>query len=397
MGADDPHATIVTPVPSVETFHMDPENVMPDTIFPVVTKLKPDAWEIALRNAGILNKFNNILVGLRQGFYCGLENFLLSCTSVPCNHYVLQEDEEFVITKYDKEIELGRLSHGYEPDTPFSLIGHFCTAPLAVIDQGGHKHCVIVNHSYPKNKHCIDSKNLPHDASKKYIINPTETSINMIIDSKKFQCAWGSFLECYLLVADVPEGTQAAVFNVNSAFKNIPTHPSACWFLAIMIKGLIHLDHVLNFSASPASAIFGRVTDAMVRILMSPGIEAIVKWVDDFIFLHYPSCQLVDSSYKYTYSSKLIWSISEELGWPWAPVKFVDFSTTFMYIGFWWDLSAKQVELPEKKVKYLECISDWTHGSLHTAKEAEKIIGTLNHVCLVMPDGHSQMVSLYKF
>jgi hypothetical protein len=369
---------------------MDPENVMPNTIFPIVTKLKPDAWEIALRDAGILNEFDDILVGPTQGFYCGLENFSLSCTSVPCNHYVSQEDEEFVIAKYAEEIELGRLSHGYEPDTLFSLIGHFCIAPLAVIDQDSRKCCVIVNHSYPQNKHCIDLKNLPRDASKKYIIDPTETSINTIIDSKKFQCAWGSFSECYLLVADVPGGAQAAVFNVDSAFRNIPTHPSARRFLAIMIKGLVHLDHVPNFGASPAPAIFGRVADTMVRILMSRGIEAVIKWVDDFIFLHYPSHQLVDSSYEYTYSSKLIWSIAEKLGWPWAPAKFVDFSTTFMYIGFWWDLSMKQVELPEKKkVKYLKCISDWTHGSLHTAKEAEKIIGTLNHVCLVVPDGRS--------
>ena len=120
--------------------------------------------------------------------------------------------------------------------------------------------------------------------------------------------------------------------------------------------------------------------------------------MDNFIFLHYPSCQLIDNSYEYTYSSKLILSIVEELGWPWAPAKFVDFSTAFMYIGFWWDLSMKRVELPEKKkVKYLEHIFDWTHGSLHTAKEAEKIIGTLNHVCLVAPDGCSRMVSLYKF
>ena len=50
---------------------MDLENVTPDTIFQIVTKLKPDAWEIALRDAGILDESNDIPVGLRQGFYCG--------------------------------------------------------------------------------------------------------------------------------------------------------------------------------------------------------------------------------------------------------------------------------------------------------------------------------------
>ena len=140
---------------------MEPGNVTPDDIFPVVTKLKPDAWETALKDAGILDEFNDIPVGLRQGFYCGLENFSLSCMSVPCNHYVSQENEEFVIAKYAEEIELGRLSHGYEPNTLFSLIGHFCTAPLAVIDQGSCKRRVIVNHSYPKINIALTSRIYP--------------------------------------------------------------------------------------------------------------------------------------------------------------------------------------------------------------------------------------------
>ena len=70
-------------------------------------------------------------------------------------------------------------------------------------------------------------------------------------------------------MADAPEGMEAAVFDVDAAFRNIPTHPSARPFLAIMVKGLIHLDHVLNFRASPSPGIFGRVADAMVIILLS--------------------------------------------------------------------------------------------------------------------------------
>ena len=37
------------------------------------------------------------------------------------------------------------------------------------------------------------------------------------------------------------------------------------------------------------------------------------------------------------------------------------------------------------------------HGSSHSVKEAETIIGTLNHVCLIVPEGWSHLVSLYKF
>src|ERR1700678_864252 len=179
-----------------------------------------------------------------------------------------------------------------------------------------YKRRVIVNHSFQKRNSHIELDNLHYNPAGKIIIDPSKTSINTIIDSTKFQCAWGFFSECYLLVANAPEGTQAAVFDVDVAFQNIPTHPSARPFLAIMIKGLIHLDHVLNFGASPSPGIFGRVADAMVKILLNRGIEAVIKWVDDFIFFRYPSRRLSDTSYEFTYSAELIWTIAEELGWP---------------------------------------------------------------------------------
>ena len=378
--------------------HTALQNVLPNPIFPIVTKLKPDAWELALMDAGILAEFNDIPTGLRNGFLCGLENYSLTCTSIPENHYTSQEDEDFIISKYTAEMNLGRISHGYDPHTLFSLIGHFRTSPLAVINRNG-KRRVIVNHSFPKNKTCIDLDLLPRTSTQeKHTINPTQTSINTVIDSKKFQCAWGSFSECYLLVADAPVGTQAAIFDVDAAFRNIPTYSSARPFLDIMLKGLIHLDHVLNFGASPSPGIFGRVADAIVKIFLHRGIEAVIKWVDDFIFLRYPTGCLSDGTYQYKHTAELIWNIANELGWPWAPEKFVDFATSFTYIGFLWDLSAKVVELPKtKKEKYIERISTWTYNSTHTLKEAEVIIGTLNHVCLVVPEGRSRLVSLFKF
>jgi hypothetical protein len=382
----------------VETPITAAQSALRENLYPIVTKLKADALELALMDAGIHEKYKDILIGLREGFPCGLEKFSLARTFIPPNHYTSIEDEEFIITKYAQEIELGRISHGYEPDKLFSLIGHFRTAPLAVIDQGSGKRRVIVNHSYPKNARYIDPKILPRTSDDKYIIDPSELSINTVTDSKMFQCTWGSFAECYLLVADAPVGSQAAVFDVDAAFRNIPTHPSSRRFLAFSIKGLIHLDHVLNFGATPAPGTFGRVADAMVEIFKYRGAESIIKWVDDFIFLRYPTLQSTDGTFAFTYSADLIWRIAEELGWPWAPAKFVDFSTSFLYIGFLWNLATKRVELPDKKKqKYINRLEPWTLGSLHTVKEAEQIIGTLNHVCLVVPEGRSRLVSLYKF
>jgi hypothetical protein len=45
----------------------------------------------------------------------------------------------------------------------------------------------------------------------------------------------------------------------------------------------------------------------------------------------------------------------------------------------------------------LEQISTWTLKSAHTLKEAKVIIGTLNHLCLVVPEGRAHLVALFKF
>jgi hypothetical protein len=233
--------TTATPALCVVTCHMDVRDALLDTIFPIVTKLKPNAWELALANAGILNQFNDIPVGLREGFYCGLENYSLSCTSIPPNHFTSKEDEAFIVSKYAEEITLGRISHGYDPHELFSLIGHFRRAPLTVITRNG-KRRVIVNHSFPHtNKTCILLDNQPQNTSSKIIIDPTQTSINTVIDSKKFQCAWGSFSECYLLVADATEGTQAAIFDVDSAFRKSPPILHLILFLPLCSRSVFIL------------------------------------------------------------------------------------------------------------------------------------------------------------
>ena len=220
MAVDAPPACTAIPVPCAATPPMNVPIVSPEFMFPIITKLKPDAWKIAFEHAGTLLEFSDVPEGLWNGFFVGLENFELSCTSIPENHYTLQDNEELVVKKYNEKIALRRVSHGYEPTTLFSLIGHFCTAPLAVIDQNGEKQHIIVNHLYPRTKNSITLDSLKDISTQNQILSPTVTSINTIIDSTKFQCAWGFFLECYLLVADAIDGSQAAVFDVDSAFCN---------------------------------------------------------------------------------------------------------------------------------------------------------------------------------
>ncbi|KAJ3830917.1 hypothetical protein F5878DRAFT_517069, partial [Lentinula raphanica] len=52
--------------------------------------------------------------------------------------------------------------------------------------------------------------------------------------------------------------------------------------------GRVHLDLALNFGVRSAPGVWGRVADVMAWILKYKGVEALLKWVDDFVFFRYP-------------------------------------------------------------------------------------------------------------
>ncbi|KAF5334069.1 hypothetical protein D9758_017658 [Tetrapyrgos nigripes] len=357
-------------------------------LFPVVTRLRHEAWTRLLIATDGYEKFKKVPEGLRDGFLIGVEDYKLSHTFTPKNHPSASTYSHVISEKFNDEIAKGRISIGFELSYLESIIGPFRTSPLAVIEQKPGKFRIIINHSYPHTPpHIQRLLNPPssssstsstscatdHDPSL-IIIDPEIYSVNSLIDTDKFQCAWGTFSECWLLIANAPPGTQASVFDVDAAFRNIPIHPSARNFVALLFNGLVHLDQCLNFGKASSPGIWGLVADAMVHILLNSGVEALIKWVDDFIFFRYPRLSLGNGIYEYAYDENLVWSIAEELGWPWALLKFVAFAVFFTYIGFFWNIEKKTVELPQnKKTKYSMKISTFLSSPSHTKEDAESM------------------------
>ena len=66
----EPLAHILTHAHSVETSTTDLRNALPENIYPIITKLDANAWEKALTDASICEKYTDILTGLREGFPC---------------------------------------------------------------------------------------------------------------------------------------------------------------------------------------------------------------------------------------------------------------------------------------------------------------------------------------
>jgi hypothetical protein len=404
MGQSPAHVEILvsiyTPAPCVLAEITELSVALYDELFPIITQLKWTAWEVILAKHSLLHSFGDIPIGLQYGFLTGLERYIITQTFTPPNHYRTAEHHNFIVSKYAEEITLGCISRGYPRELLQQYIGPFQTAPLNVVQNTpGGKMRVTIDHSFPHSKVQLDVTRKDSGVQELGYQNfdPTTTSVNTVIDSKKFQCMWDTFSQCYLMVADAPEGTEAAIFDVDAAFRNVPTHPLARPFLACMIDQKVHIDHCLNFGASLCPGIWGHIADAMVEVCLREGVKDLIKWVDDFVFFRYPKEVDVRGSYSYRYGEDLIWKLAENLGWPWAPKKFVPFATSFMYIGFLWDLRQKTVSLPDvKKTKYLNKLAVWTEEFKPTLTEVESLIGTLNHVTLVVLEGRSRLLHLYK-
>jgi len=362
----------------------------------IVTSLKADVWEKFLQRAGVLKEFEDVPKGLREGFTLGLANYNLSSSYYPNNHAQDEDELAFIDEKYAEEIKLGRISIGYTEAEVETVVGNCRTAPLSVNETRPGKLRIITNHSFPKSIQSINPADLPQDEEGRFTIDPRLISPNAVVNTADFKCGWGTFPECFIRVAEAPVGTQVAVFDVEAAFRNVPLHPSVRKFLAVKIRDHIHLDLAGNFGASAMPGVWGHIADAMVKILLHAGIEALLKWVDDFVFFRYPTSK--SPPYSYSYDAQIIWDLAEELGWPWSRPKFCDFATTFQYLGFLWDLITKFVYLPgTKQAKYKARIDSWLEKQRQSLSATESIIGVLNHICLILPEGRSHMASLYAF
>lgn len=344
----------------------------------IVTPLRWQAWEEELGNAGVLEEFRDVVHNMRLGFPSGVSSTILH-TFTPPNHASACNNPIPIQEYIDKELENGRYTGPFTKQELENIIGPFRSSPLGAVPKpGSSKIRLIQDLSFPRG-------------------DPTQASVNSEIDADDFPCDWSSFTDAFLMVARAPPGTEAAVFDVEAAFRRIPMRPEDQPHVVVMWLAKFFVDHCFCFGGASSPGIFGRVADALVRIFKGRGIVDILKWVDDFIFFRYGK-RRPDGSFEFNYDADLIWNLGKKLGWPWAPEKFMPFATTFTYIGFSWDLVQKLVQVPpKKKTKYLLKIDPWVEGFRTTLDEVESLSGTLQHVCLAVPEGRSHQPSLWRF
>ena len=206
------------------------------------------------------------------------------------------------------------------------------------------------------------------------------------------------------------------------------------------------INHTVPFGVWPGAGICGAVLDAAKEILVAEGIGPIVKWVDDFGFLRFPSdpndstpssltrsthrfavpdvdvnphtplgialsalptlinfpaSAFRELSYTYAYTIPDIISTTEPLGLPWAISKWIQFQWVAVYIGVTWDLWNKRVYISDlKRVKYHKRVVDILARVANDGRillaPLMTVHGCLMHITFVMRLGRSRLPSLQR-
>lgn len=348
-----------------------------ESLLKVVTPLPHDRWYGALKECSLLDDFRDVPLGLRFGFKTGVTSKLIT-HFIPDNHRSALDSPNIVNDHIQNELSLQRYSGPFDVSQLLTLIGPFRTAPLGVVPKpNSTKSRIIQDLSFPRN-------------------DTTIASVNSEINSDNFPCEWGSFAQCYFLVAKAPPGTQVAVFDVDSAYRNIPVHPEDQRHFCVSWNGKVYIDHCVAFGSASSAGLFGRVADCFVAIIQYHGAQQILKWVDDFIFFRYPSNS--STPYQYSYSSSLIFEVAHNLGLPWSLPKFHEFSASFTYLGFLWNIPDRSVQLPDaKKKKFSDRCNLWLSGSKQNLRSAQTLLGSLNHCCLVFRSARTHLFHLRSF
>lgn len=406
------------------------------------TPLKHEAWFALLVRSGLLSKYPNVHIGLREGFITSLPSIV--DTFIPPNAQSLYDHHSEFSCILQREFAAQRYIGPFSQRELFSYIGHFQTSPLSLISK----------------PHKLNAFRLIQDFSFPHTPSATHKSINSQTNSDLFPCTWGTFNTIVRIVLSLPKGSQAAVRDVAEAYRIIPLHPSQWNATVVRIseEDSFAIDTSTAFGASPNAGVFGGVADAGADLMRSQGIGPISKWVDDHVFFRLPTKEIENYNAKreewrtliqkhgglqkaggriwykgetlpngdtlefdedmafplkilthagdpgssnnpsYPYSLQEVDTLSEFLGIPWQAEKDREFAESFVFTGFLWNIPEKTVAITEeKRIKYQSALREWQKSRTHVLKEVEKLHGKLLHITQVIPIGRSYLSNLEAF
>ncbi|XP_020898616.1 uncharacterized protein LOC110237372 [Exaiptasia diaphana] len=183
--------------------------------------------------------------------------------------------------------------------------------------------------------------------------------------------------------AKLGRGAMLAKFDIESAYRNVPVHPSDRHLLGMRWRSKYFVDLVLPFGLRSAPFIFNSIANAVEWILRSNyGIDDILHYLDDFVLAGPPNSN--------SCANKLAIATFEtaQLGFPLHPDKCVGPATCLVILGIEIDTMAETLCLPaDKFAATLQLLRAWSSLKWCRKKQLESLISVLHHACKVVWPG----------
>ena len=260
----------------------------------------------------------------------------------------------------ESEHTAGHYSQPYTPLELEALIGLFRTSPIRLTPKpNSAKSWLIQDLSFPQD-------------------HPSIQSVNAGISSDDFPTAWGTFNTTSALILYLPQGCQAATFNISAAYWLTLVCPNQQNALCLFWEGKVRVDQAVMFGLALSAGVFGCVTDMLIDIYVSAGFGPLTQWVNDFFVICLPQCSWTEADFI---------NLTAAIGIPWSMEKLQPLSPIQQYISFNWNLTARAVSLPSEKASHIQSLlHHWLLEDMRvTEHKAASLHGKLVHISCIYP------------
>ena len=331
---------------------------LPEKLTKVTTPLKACVWRSELADHPDGEFADYLLEGIQHGFRIGFNFAHYTCTSVKRNMLSAIQNPGVVEDYIAKECILGRIVGPLPEGLAKIQINRFGVIPK------------------------------PHQPGKWRLIvdlsHPARNSVNDGIELQLCTLSYTSVDEAVTLILGKGRGTQLAKLDLESAYRIIPVHPDDRSLLGMEWKGSWYVDTVLPFGLRSAPKIFTAVADALMWIMAKHGVQSVIHYLDDYLFVGDPDSQ------ECAEALGTALRMCEELGVPISAHKVEGPATTLTFLGILLDTVACEMRLPKEKLRRLKAlIQCWRSKKSCSKRDLLSLIGHLQHAYRVVRPGRT--------
>lgn len=302
-----------------------------------------------------LSKF--LVEGFKFGFeipFQGTRQFRFSenLSSLKGNEFVLWQT-------INKELELGRVA-GPFASIPFPNLQ---VSPLGLVPKHNPGEFRLIHHlSYPEG-----------------------LSINAHIPRDLCTVQYQTIDTAIAAIKNIGVGALLAKTDLESAYKQVPVHPSDFELLGFSIDGQFYFDKTLPFGLSYSCNLFEKFSSALQWILQNKfSVVHCVHMLDDFLFIGNPD------SLECHNALMAFHSLADNIHLPIKHAKTVFPCTTLTFLGLEIDTIKFKIRLPQDKLfRLADTIQLFKNKRTTTLRELQSLIGVLNFSCSVVPPGRT--------